>query len=270
MLHRDIYDFIEKIAPLELAEKWDPVGHQLGDEEAKTTGVVLALDLLPQTIELAKRNGANLIVTHHPQFFSPLKNLSYQKVENQLCFSLIKDDIALYSAHTNLDAAEEGVAYQLASRVLTGLEHDELEILIKNSDNTGHGRYCTLNKPQKFSEFYNRVSRQLQAPFCRVCDIDDSTIRNVCFCPGAFDEDWISDLLANDIDVLVTGEMKHHVGIALMLRDIRVIVTGHDTNERVVLQPLAEKLRETFPQLAVYVDLGIDYVEALRPASFMC
>jgi putative NIF3 family GTP cyclohydrolase 1 type 2 len=78
-------------------------------------------------------------------------------------------------------------------------------------------------------------------------------------CPGSFDESWIPLLTANQIDVLVTGELKHHVALQLAARGIAALEAGHDVSERVVLPRLAEQLKIRHPEISFAVHAGLDY-----------
>ncbi len=278
MKHQDIYRVIEQEAPLSLAEKWDHVGHAIGDAEAETTGVVLCLDLMPSTIALAQQHNCNLIISHHPQFFNPLEHIRQDRAEEAQLLRLIKNEIALYSAHTNLDASQHGVAYQLLKTCLTPAQIAETDINIlepKQDENladrsVGHGRWVELGTELSLTDLYTQVTHALKAPFCRLTTDQNRKVKKVCFCPGAFAEEWISLLEAEQIDTLVTGEMKHNVGISLELRNISALVTGHDTNERVVLPYLQQLIQSQFPSLHIGVDMGLQYDSLLAYPQTKC
>ncbi len=122
---REIMAIMETLAPPELAAEWDNVGLLLGDPEKEVRRILVALDVTPEVVEEAGSRGANLIISHHPLFFRPWKNLRFDCGQGALIRRLIQEDIMVYSAHTNLDFAALGVSYHLAVKL--GLE--DIEIL---------------------------------------------------------------------------------------------------------------------------------------------
>ncbi|GFN24271.1 MAG: Nif3-like dinuclear metal center hexameric protein [Thermoanaerobacteraceae bacterium] len=123
---REIIAIMEALAPPELAAEWDNVGLLLGDPQKEVRRVLVALDVTHEVAEEAAARGANLIISHHPLFFRPWKHLRFDRSSGDLVRRLVQGDIMVYSAHTNLDAANLGVSYHLAVRL--GLEN--IEILV--------------------------------------------------------------------------------------------------------------------------------------------
>lgn len=111
---RDLARALEAWAPPASAQSYDNVGLQVGDSSREITGVIVALDLTSAVIDEAAAAGANLIVTHHPLLFRPLRALTPSSQVGALALRLAERGIALYTAHTNLDAARGGVSFALA------------------------------------------------------------------------------------------------------------------------------------------------------------
>jgi dinuclear metal center YbgI/SA1388 family protein len=119
MTGKEIIKYLEEWAPKGIAWDKDNVGLQVGDPEIKIKNVLLSLDLKEEVIESAIKQNCNLIITHHPLLFYTVKNLDYSKnILARMIEKLIKNNITLYSAHTNLDFTKHGVSYQLAKRLL--------------------------------------------------------------------------------------------------------------------------------------------------------
>jgi dinuclear metal center YbgI/SA1388 family protein len=122
----EIIAVVEALAPPELAAEWDNVGLMLGNPETEVRRVLVCLDIDLTVVEEAIARGANLIVSHHPLFFRPLKKIRFDESRGALIHKLIKEDIMVYSAHTNLDSADLGVSYHLAAK----LELEDIKVLV--------------------------------------------------------------------------------------------------------------------------------------------
>ncbi len=125
----EIARVLQAWAPDGTAQSWDNVGLQVGRPDAEVTRAVIALDMTPQVLEEARAMHAELIVTHHPLLFRGIKRVTPDGLVPGLVLGLAEQGIALYSIHTNLDAARDGVSFELARRLgvedvtfLSGLE----------------------------------------------------------------------------------------------------------------------------------------------------
>lgn len=114
---KDIITIMEKHFPVSLAESWDNVGLQLGEREQGVERLMVALDLDNEILEQALANKVDMIVTHHPLIFKALKNIDYDVPGNRLIRNLIQANISVYSAHTNLDSAPNGLNQFLAEKL---------------------------------------------------------------------------------------------------------------------------------------------------------
>ncbi len=118
MTGKEIIKYLEEWAPKGIAWEKDNVGLQVGDPEIKIKNILISLDLTEDVIDAARKENCNLIITHHPALFYPLKNLDFSKNRTaKMIRGLIKNNISLYSAHTNLDFTKHGVSYQLAKKL---------------------------------------------------------------------------------------------------------------------------------------------------------
>jgi dinuclear metal center YbgI/SA1388 family protein len=112
-----VINILEEFAPLELAQDWDSIGLQAGDPAQPVSRVFLSLDLTPAVLAEASDAGADLLVVHHTPFFRPLQNFRMDQPAGRLLAEIIKRGMALYTAHTNLDATWGGVNDILASKL---------------------------------------------------------------------------------------------------------------------------------------------------------
>ncbi|MCD6308630.1 MAG: Nif3-like dinuclear metal center hexameric protein [Candidatus Latescibacteria bacterium] len=119
-LVRDIIGLFESWAPPKLAESWDNVGLIYGSPDSPAASIIVALDATEETVGRALETNSSLVVTHHPPLFNPQKKFSGDSLSIRLARMLLKNDIALYTAHTNLDRVPDGVSGALADRLGLG------------------------------------------------------------------------------------------------------------------------------------------------------
>ena len=128
----EVIKYLEDWAPKEIAWPKDNVGLQIGSAQSKIKNIMLSLDLTEQVIDRAIKNKCNLLITHHPLLFKPLKKINTENDSvSRLIEKLIKNDLILYSAHTNLDFTKDGVSYQLAKK----LKLQKINFLVNLSEN---------------------------------------------------------------------------------------------------------------------------------------
>ena len=187
MTIQDVYAFLDTRAPFATAEEWDNVGLLVGDGAQPVTGVVVALDATPGALEAARALNANLLITHHPVIFSPLRRLTAEGMP----YRLAAEGIGLIAAHTNLDKAAGGVNDALAACL--GLE----EVTVAAD---GMTRIGTLPNPEEATVFAHRIAEALETPV-RVSG--DHRIQRVAVCGGAGGD--FAAPLAGQVDAFVTG-----------------------------------------------------------------
>ena len=125
-----IINMIEKLAPKSLAFEWDNPGLMIGDFSKSANKIMATLTLDEEALDYAVQNGIDMIITHHPLFFKPVKSLRWDLPLGKLVRKAIKNDIVIYSAHTNLDVAFDGVNDILADV----LELEQIRVLKKTRE----------------------------------------------------------------------------------------------------------------------------------------
>ena len=243
---QQIYEEMQRIAPLALAESWDNPG-LLVDCGGEVSRVLVTLDITPEVVEEAARKGCGLIVSHHPVIFSPLKKLSGQDV----AFQLVKNGISAICMHTNLDAAEGGVNEVLAG--IFGMR--EMEAFAEGCGRVGSIEPVTVpelaKKAQK--ELASRCNQPFNGPAVQVKFADTGkTVRRLAVISGAGGS-LFEDAIAQGADCLLTGEANHHHAIDAKRLGLSLIAAGHYATEFPVTAAVAEKLRTAFPELEVLV-----------------
>lgn len=250
---KDIARKIEELAPLSLAEPWDNVGLMVGDMNADISRVFVCLDVTSENAAAAIDCGANLIVSHHPLLFSPLKRISENDVIGSTVMSLIRNDISVYSAHTNFDNAIGGMNDILAEklelidvRVYTDEEcHDAL-----GNPTCKIGRVGRLESPLELGDYVSFVKSVLGCRTIRYVGDPTETISNVALCSGA-GGDGIYSAYHAGADVYVTSDIKHHEAQLAFELGINMIDAGHFETENIICEFMHNYLGESFPSVSI-------------------
>ena len=233
MTIQKIFTFLDARAPFTTAEEWDNPGLLVGSSDQSVTGILVALDATPGAIDAALAVGADLIVTHHPVIFAPLRQLA----ADSLPYRLAAAGIGLIAAHTNLDKAAGGVNDTLAACL--GLT----DVAVASD---GMTRIGILPTPEGPTAFAPRVAAALDTPV-RVCG--DRPVHTVAVCGGGGGE--FAAALADRVDAFVTGEVKHHQWLEANAAGLTLIEAGHYATEVPVVDTLCAWLQEAFPALPV-------------------
>lgn len=232
MTIKDILDYIDSRAPFATAEEWDNPGLLVGSGAQAVSRVLVALDATNGALEAAQAIGADLMITHHPVIFAPLRRLA----ADDLPYRLAAAGIGLIAAHTNLDKAAGGVNDTLAERL--GLT----DVTVAADGMTRIGNLPAAENPTAFAR---RVAAALDTPV-RVGG--NRTVRTVAVCGGS-GGDFIPDLVGQ-VDAFVTGEVKHHQWLEAT-DSLTLVEAGHYATEAPVVDTLCSWLQETFPTLSV-------------------
>lgn len=238
----EIMQFMEKTAPIELAEEWDNVGLLVGSRESIVKKIMVSLDITAASVKEAASKKADMIITHHPVIFKGLKSLTQDDAKGRLLYELVRNGISVYSAHTNLDFAESGVNDCLAE--ILGLK--EFETLGK-----GPGKIGFLPEEKTLDEYIGIVKNVLEVPFVRVTGRAGEGVHKAAVFSGSFDDD-LEALLKSEADVLVTGDLKYHSALDAAEAGLCIIDAGHFNTEKIILPILAASLASNFPDIEVF------------------
>lgn len=240
----DIYRFIDGFAPFGSAMDFDNPGLLVGSGAEEVHKALLALDITPDVVREAVSIGADLVISHHPVIFHPLKAVR----PGTAVYLLAQNGIAAICAHTNLDMARGGVNDCLARRL--GLVNVRT---LKEYGNSGLPEALQGETEQKYTprEFAEFVKRALGCDGLRYAD-GGRTVRRVGLCGGG-GADLLYDAAEAGCQAFVTGESKHNIWIDAKDSGVTFVDAGHFYTEDVVIRPLCETLREHFPEVAFAV-----------------
>jgi dinuclear metal center YbgI/SA1388 family protein len=238
MLIKQLSQHIEEVAPLELQEPWDNSGWQVFCGNKECTGTLVSLSVTVSVIESAKKNGCNLIISHHPVIFKELKTITPETLTGKIILNAIKEDISIYAAHTNLDKAKDGVSDILAKKL--GLKDIRPLVPEKNYPEAGMGRTGSLNILTELYTFLDLVKKTLKTDHLKIINnCNKTTISKIAICGGAGAS--LTEIMPDDIDLFITGDVKYHD--ALEAQNIVLVDAGHLQTEQFIVDKIVDTLK---------------------------
>lgn len=239
-----IIEFFDTWAPERTQMENDNTGLLVGSPRQQVTGVLTCLDVTPEVVEEALSHQLNMIVAHHPIIFQKLARINPDDTTGQLLYTLIRNNLLIYAAHTNLDAAMNGVSYVLAETL--GLT--DLSFLAPESDTHGFGVVGTLAEPMVAGAFLAHVGHKLGAKHMRHSG-SAQRITRVAVCGGS-GAALIGAAKAAGAQAYVTADIKYH-DYFHGTGDFLLIDAGHYETEFPAVDRMRERLSGAFPGLPV-------------------
>jgi dinuclear metal center YbgI/SA1388 family protein len=246
----DISDYLDEFAPRRLAEDWDNVGLLVGDASQSVQRVMTCLTVTPASAEEAVRERVDLIVSHHPLPFRPLKRLTTESVPGRLLWQLIRAGISIHSPHTSFDSAAMGINQRLAE----GLGLTDIQPLIAaedDPDGLGSGRYGRLERACTLGELSARLKQFLKIDGLHAVGGQDATIERVAVACGSAGS-FLAEAQKLNCQLLVTGETSFHTCLEAEATGIALLLPGHYASERFAVETLADVLGKQFSDLKVW------------------
>lgn len=235
-----VYEALKMIAPSEMALSWDRIGLLVGRGDKPVTKVLCALDVTGEVIDEAVSWGAELIVAHHPVFFS-LETVSGETREGETVLQLAERGLSAICMHTNLDAAKDGVNEALAEliglRDITGYCAD------------GCGRAGILERPMDAESFAKHCKAALGSVAVSFHDAG-KPVKRVCVASGS-GFDVFPEAMRYGADTFVSGDLKMSAFLEARHFGVNLLECGHFETEVVVFQKLIPTLQARFPQIKI-------------------
>lgn len=257
---RELTNLLESVAPLDLQESYDNAGLITGDHDREITGVMICLDMTLAVIEEAIANGCNVVVGHHPIIFRGLKKINgYNYVEKAIIHA-IRNDVALYSIHTNLDnVLYHGVNQKIAQ--ILGLSNLQMMIpkplsashpvFSKSGNAVGAGIVGDLEKTLDEIDFLNLLKDKMQTSCIRHTALLNRPVSKIAICGGS-GSSFLPAAMGHKADVYVSADFKYHeffdANDRILIADI-----GHFESEQYTMQVLYDLITENFTNFASYL-----------------
>lgn len=251
----DIECFLNEVFPPENALSYDNVGLISGDREKDVSAILVSLDLTDKAITAAKKTGANLIITHHPIIFGGIKTLTTDDPTGRILLSLIKSGVSVISCHTNLDCTDEFGNLAIAERLGA--------VNAVRPDNVVCGVCYELEESIDLKTFCTDVVERLGSSGVITINDPMATVKKVFVQGGAFDEDSIESIIANDIDTVVSGEIKHHICVGLEQMGVNTVIAGHSATEQAYLPKIRKMLSDKYPGIEITVNYNNEVASIL-------
>ncbi len=251
MTVREIIKELEILAPPGLAMSWDNSGLLAGHPETEVRKVYISLDATGAAVDLAAREGCDLILTHHPLIFSPLKSVTDEDFIGRRILTIIENHMALYAMHTNFDCVVMGeiVADKVGQKVQRPLE----TVAEEDGKMLGIGTIGPLKEKLLLEELACRIKEIFDLPQVRFFGDQDREIEIAAVCPGS-GKGMADAALQAGCDVLITGDIDHHEGIDSVEKGLCVIDAGHHGLEHIFVDYMAEWMRAKHPEITVIRD----------------
>ena len=245
----EISVFLNDFAPLRLAADWDNVGLLIGDESRAVDRVMTCLTVTPASVAEAVRDNAELIITHHPFPFQPLRAITTADPAGRMLRELIGSNIAVYSPHTAFDSAAAGINQQLAE----GIGLADIRPLMPDASDPqlGVGRCGRVARGTSLEGLASRLKQFLHIRDLQIVGKKDKEVTLAAIACGS-GADLLDAALGAGCDCFITGEARFHACLEAEARGAAMLLTGHYASERFALERLAETLAEKFPSLEVW------------------
>ncbi len=233
---KDILEFLNQKFPIDTALSFDNVGLLIGDSEQTVTKAVVSLDCTTSAIKTALQNGAELIITHHPVIFEPLKNI----LKGSIAYEIVKNGLSVISMHTNLDIGKDGVNDTLCE-FLSPLS---VETVIAND---GFPLKKCFVSPITADDLANKLKTSLSG--CIKYTDSQRKIENVLVCCGS-GGGYIGEVQNFGCDALLTADVKHNQFIDSQTFGVSLFDAGHFNTENIIVEPLKELLETEFSNIS--------------------
>lgn len=240
---KDIADIIEGFAPKDTALDYDNVGLLVGSAENELSGIVICVDLTAAALEAAKKTGANLIITHHPVIFTPLKAVTSDDYLADLIARAYVDGIAVYCAHTNVDRCYDNMAIRLFK---------ELSASNVTPFIGGFGAIGEI-KPMTLSALTEKVASLLEDNRAYSTGDENRLVKRIAEINGAgCDNEAVNAAILKGVDVFISADIKHHNMMQANAAGLSLISVGHYASEKAFIDIIYDSLQCHVDTLKIY------------------
>ena len=239
-------DLVHTLYPPSDAAEWDHCGLQVGDPAWSVSRVLVTLDVTSAVLAEASAAPHTLVLAHHPLLLQPLRAVTPSTAAGALALRAAHAGIAVAAAHTNLDAADDGAG--TSDPVVRALGLTGVTPLCAPAAPGARpmGRVGDLPEPMTLRELARTIARELPAPSARSCGDGERQVRRVAVLGGS-GTSAVLDAIGAGADVLVTGDVRHHVALDTLELGLALIDAGHHATEVAAMPAFAERITAAAP-----------------------
>lgn len=250
LIAKDIIKSMNIWAQPKFIDTWDNTGFQIGNENNNIKKILISLDLDRKVLDHAIEGDYDMIINHHPVIFKPMKSITTNNHKEKIIYDLIRSNIVVYNAHTNLDQAEGGVSSELAKV----LEIKDTRTLTDSEiEDGGYGEIGYISE-MSIKDYADLIKKNLSIDHLTIYGNMDKNIKKVAVCGGA-GSDFIYDAYKNDADLYITGDIKYHEAQMTDELGITIIDAGHFHTEKVILPVIKEYLEKNLDNDSLIIDI---------------
>ncbi len=241
----DIYSYLDEKYPLSMQESWDNSGYIVESDNEKCSKIILTLDITNDTVDESVYKKADLIISHHPVIFNPLKKIQ----ADTPVYKLVKNGIGAICMHTNLDIAEGGTNTVIVKKIA-----EKLGILanVEPLDECGLGCIIELENGVECDRLSEILKEIFNIDRIKMSMYGEFILSKIAICSGSGGSLW-KLAKAKGCDALITGDVKHDIWIDANNSKFTIIDCGHFHTENIVLWELRRVLEEKFPMLDIEI-----------------
>lgn len=242
---QDIINLMEKFAPVRLKEDFDNVGLMVGDANEEIKKVLLALDCTDDVIEEAILKKCELIITHHPLIFRKPNRIIEGDLLGSKIIKLIKNNIAVYSSHTNLDSVKDGINDTIVE--MLGFKNSKIIDKYKGEENCGIGRIISLDNEIEARELIGHLKNILKNDYIRG-HIGKEKIKTIAIINGS-GTSYFEEAYKLGADCIITGDTSYHYISDYKELGITVLDADHFNTEWLVFLEVMKKITKEFNEV---------------------
>lgn len=253
MICRELIEKLNCLCPPAYAFSWDNPGLIAGRDTKDIKTVYIALDATDAVIASAIEAGADLLLTHHPLVFSPLKKINASDFTGRRLLTLIEHQVNCFAMHTNFDVA---VMADLAAEKLGLLNPVPLSVTGENENGpVGIGKTGSLASPVTLKDYASEIKKIFGLETVSVFGNPDTFVSRAAICPGS-GKSTIGDAVSAGADALITGDIGHHEGLDALACNLAIIDAGHQGIEKIFIDYMKNYFENHFPEINVVTEVS--------------
>ncbi len=268
----EIIKIMDQLAPPLLAEEWDNVGLQIGDPRLPVRRIWVALDPSPEVVKAACQKEVDLLITHHPLIFRPLKSIDFETPGGSSIRMAAHHQMAIFSAHTNLDIVRDGVndvlAQRLGLRNLSVLQpvkvgeraKEDIRPLTGGQTEYGIGRIGSLAKAGSLKSLVSLVKKKLKLDFVKIAGDLEMKITQVAICSGS-GSSLMQAFLSSKAQAYISGDIHYHDAREAEDANRAIIDIGHFPSEHLMVDALAQQLANIISKAGIEAEITACTIE---------